>query len=319
MNDVQSNTFNAQPVRRLFLALGHGVLTPVVDRRETKSGYLESAAQPAPMPAMPGVLITAGQRGNSVDLTHFIGERAVSLPHEILMYLQRLPQSQSTTVQAIKNMLRHFKNDGGGRLFPNETRFTVRTPGSELASAVMWAPGERTIYGGVWMIDLANPTEITNAAGMFGLVERPVDELECRRQVSLDAQKQKAVQLASTAYGYTSGSTERMKTDLSLDGVCRGELKYADDDDQLITMRDFLSHGQRHLRADDIMVVVMCRNYASYAADYMHGMHSPRNSTTEKKIADFGGGLKKCKGRSKHKKTKKSKKKYKTRSLKGKQ
>jgi hypothetical protein len=154
-----------------------------------------------------------------------------------------------------------WKLKRGGEIFPENTTFTVRAPGSELASAVMWAPGERVIYGGVWMIDLKSPNPtLTNASGMFGLVERPTHELDCCQQ-QLDAQNQTALRLACEVYNYTPSSdeSERMKTDLSLAGHCNGELKYAGDGDRLITMHDFLAQGQSQLQHDDIMVVVMCR------------------------------------------------------------
>jgi hypothetical protein len=310
--DVRSCDFHDKPVKRLFLVLGHGVLTPNV-RKERSCGYFEAAAEPSLVPDMPGVLITTGERGKSVDLARFngVGKRGLSLPHEMLMRIQEALTTKKhiDDVGEVKKMLQKLRKDG---VLPG-TVFTVRTPGTELASAVMWAPGERIIYGGVWMIDLKNPTRITNAAGTFGLAERSVDELECHHE-ALDAKKQKELELATKDYGFTPDSAERMKTDLGLQGTCRGELKYVDrDEDDLITMADFLARGQPHLRADDIMVVVMCRNYAPYAADYMRGSKSPRSSKTEGKVHDFGGGrLKKRKRTSK--KTKK-----KTRTLKRKQ
>ena len=306
-HDVRTTQFEERPVKRLFLVLGHGVLTPAVQSRKP-SDYFTAAAGPSPMPDKPGVMITVGERGSSVHLAQFIDERALSLPHEMLSYIQetRAPP----TIGAVKKMLRKMRT----QFFDETPKFTVRTPTSMLESTVMWARGDRIIYGGAWMINLENPTAIENVAHHFGLTERPIEELDARESDEevngiFEEALIKSVGQLQKDHSSHPGDEKigRILTDLRLHGqMCLGELKYATGPDRHITLKEFLENGKHFLTKDDIMIVVMCRNYAGYA-DHLQDTKSPRNAKNEGMVNDFGGGrLKKRKGT-------KTKKKHKNR------
>jgi hypothetical protein len=49
-DDIRTSAFNEKQGGRLFIVIGHGVLTPLVGRKETKSGYSAAAAAPSTVP-----------------------------------------------------------------------------------------------------------------------------------------------------------------------------------------------------------------------------------------------------------------------------
>ena len=164
------------------------------------------------------------------------------------------------------------------KIFADDTEFALRFPHEPMPSTVVWAEGERIIFGGVWMINLEDPTSLVDVSAEFGLVQRRMSELDNQPMVHPHPECMTTLVDAAFAHLEDVCATLRVHSqefkklnrecnDLMLSGQnCLGELKFQDSD-RPVTLREFLDRGQHFLTDDDAMALIMCRNLANYAGD----------------------------------------------------
>lgn len=333
MDDVQSVETSQKVFRRLFIAIGHGVLVPEVSKESARyaidkghDSYLEFAAPPFPLPDKPGVIITTAARGKPSILTQVsepvgCSPQVVNVPHEMLRYVQR---HKIHTLGGIEQMMRDMRSPHKQyKYFESDTRFATRLPGSVMESTVLWARGSRIVYGGMWMIDMDLPTELTDVSEAFGMVKRTHGELnpsfdddetltDARLVDAAIKELREKRRLLREGEGDTCANqceidrNMREEYDLCLsDCVCDGELRYPESD-KPISLQSFLERSQPLFREDDALLLLSCRTFAKYASHLEGGPSSP----TTKHIKNFGGKNAKAKHtKKKHIKNKKASKK----------
>lgn len=332
--DVQSVETSQKVFRRLFIAIGHGVLVPEVSKERARDAiskghdsYLEFAAPPFPLPNKPGVIITTAARGKPSILTQVTkpvgcSPQVVNVPHEMLRYVQI---HGIRTLGGIEQMMRDMRNPHKDyKYFESDAKFSTRLPGSDMQSTVLWARGSRIVYGGMWMIDMDSPTELVDVSETFGMVKRTYDELnpsfDDDDETLTDARlvdaaikelREKRRLLREGEDDTCANQCEidrnmREDYDLSMsDCVCHGELRYPESD-KPISLQSFLERSQPLFREDDALVLISCRTFAKYASHLEGGPSSP----TTKDRKNFGGKNAKAKHtKKKHIKNKKASKK----------
>lgn len=308
--DVQSVETSQKVFRRLFIAIGHGVLVPEVSIERARDAiakghdsYLEFAAPPFSLPDKPGVIITTAARGKPSILTQVskpvgCSPQVVNVPHEMLIYVQR---HGIHTLGGIEQMMRDMRSPHKNhKYFKDDPEFATRLPGSDMESTVLWARGSRIVYGGMWMIDMDSPTELIDVSEAFGMVKRTHDELnpsfnddETLTDAGLvdEAIKELREKRRLLREGDTCANqceidrNMREDYDLSMsDCVCHGELRYPESD-KPISLQSFLERSQPLFREDDALVLISCRTFAKYASHLEGGPSSP----TTKHRKNFGG------------------------------
>jgi hypothetical protein len=285
-----------KPIKRLFLVVGHALLVPEVSSARAAAfasdKYAALAEPPFKLPAHPGAIITTAAYGKSTILTQVVDgcpPRVVNAPYEMLKYVQKIPSRERTLgniMQMMKDMRSKSKDH---KIFAEDTEFALRFPREPMPATVVWAEGERIIFGGVWMIDLEDPTSLVDVSAEFGLVQRRIGELEHQPMVHphpecmttlVDAAFTHLEDVCATLSVHSPEfkKINRECNDLRLSGQnCLGELKFQDSE-RPVTLREFLHRGQRFLTDDDAMALIMCRNLANYAGDAApsSGSHTPR-------------------------------------------
>jgi hypothetical protein len=326
--DVQSVETSQKVFRRLFIAIGHGVLVPEVSQARAKyaitkrhDSYLEFAAPPFPLPDKPGVVITTAARGKPSILTQVTKQvgcspQVVNVPHEMLRYVQT---HRIHTLGEIEQMMRDMRRHQ--QYFKDDTEFATRLPGSDMESTVLWARGSRIVYGGMWMIDMDSPTELIDVSEAFGMVKRTHAELSPSSDddetltdavlvdEAITELKKKRKLLDECANQCEIDRNMREEYDLSMsDCVCEGELRYPESD-KPISLKSFLERSQHLFREDDALLLISCRTFAKYASHLEGGPSSPTNQLRR----SFGGGggknAKAKRTKKRHNKNKKSSKK----------
>lgn len=334
--DVQSVETSQKVFRRLFIAIGHGVLVPEVSQARAQDAiakrhdsYLEFAAPRFPLPDKPGVVITTAARGKPSILTQVskpvgCSPQVVNVPHEMLRYVQT---HGIHTLGGIEQMMRDMRSPHKNhKYFKDEPEFATRLPGSDMESTVLWARGSRIVYGGMWMIDMDSPTELIDVSEAFGMVKRTHAELSPSSdddETLTDAglvdeaikELRKKRRLLREGEGDTCANQceidRNMREDFDLsmsDCVCHGELRYPESD-KPISLRSFLERSQSLFREDDALLLISCRTFAKYASHLEGGPSSP---TTQLRRSFGGGGGKNAKAKrtkKRHNKNKKSSKK----------
>jgi hypothetical protein len=329
--DVHSVETSQKVFRRLFIAIGHGVLVPEVSKERAgdaiakgHDSYLAFAAPPFPLPNKPGVVITTAARGKPSILTQVnepvgCSPQVVNVPHEMLTYVQT---HNIHTLGGVEQMMRDMRSPHNRyKYFESGSIFATRLPSSVMESTVLWARGSRIVYGGMWMIDMDSPTELIDVSEKFGMVKRMHDELNPssdddetltdKRLVDaaihdLRRKRQLLREEDECANECEIDRNMREDYDLSLsDCVCNGELRYPESDEP-ISLQSFLEKSQHLFREDDALVLISCRTFAKYASHLEGGPSSP----TTKFNKSFGGKNAKAKHtKKKHIKNKKASKK----------
>jgi hypothetical protein len=284
-----------KPIKRLFLVVGHALLVPEVSSARAAAfasdKYAALAGPPFKLPAHPGAIITTAAYGKSTTLTQVVDDcppRVVNAPHEMLKYIQKIPSHERTLghiMQMMKDMRSKSKDH---KIFADDTEFALRFPTESMPATVVWAEGERLIFGGVWMINLEDPTSLVDVSAEFGLVQRRIEELNHRPMVQ--PHPECMTTLVDATFTHLEDECANLKinspqfkrinrecNDLMLSGQnCLGELKFQDSD-RPVTLREFLDRGQHFLTDDDAMALIMCRNLANYAGDASSsGSQTPR-------------------------------------------